>query len=85
MGADSGQHPHVITELSLSVIKTEDCEGHCAHMSLFTIMLGALYFGNRLCYLSHQQEDVTLSVPDKTCCIPLKAFEIHNSQLADTG
>lgn len=77
---------HVISELVLcSVIKTDACEGHCALMSLFAITLGTLHFGNRLCYLPHPQEGVTLSVRVKPCCVPLEGFEIHNFQLTGKG
>lgn len=57
-----------------SAVKIEGCEGHCAQMSLFAIVLGTWCFGNRLCYLSHQQQGGTLSVRDKPRCILLKDF-----------
>lgn len=41
-----------------SAINTEDCEGHRAQMSLFAVTLRAAYFGNGLCYFSHQQQGV---------------------------
>lgn len=77
--------PCTCSQSLCSVTKTEDCEGHCALMSLFAITLGTMHFGNRLCYWPHPQEGVTLSARVKPCCVPLEGFEIYNFQLTGTG
>lgn len=55
--------------------KAEGCEGRWAQMSLFAVLLGTWYFGNK-CYLSPEQQGVTVSVRDKPRCVQLKDFEI---------